>query len=85
MSDLIELETGYDRASMIRAAIETDDIAHFQRNGYAIVANLLSEIEIAEITAALASAADSASARRRDEVYAIRNLLDLAPELRPRP
>jgi ectoine hydroxylase-related dioxygenase (phytanoyl-CoA dioxygenase family) len=82
LSGLIELETGYDRASMIRAANLTDDIAHFQRNGYAIVANLLSEIEIAEITVALASAADSASARRRGEVYAIRNLLDLAPELR---
>jgi hypothetical protein len=68
--------------SMIRAADKIHDIAHFQKDGYAIVANLLREIENAEITAVLVSAADSTSARRRGEVYAIRNLLDVAPELR---
>jgi len=53
----------------------------FNANGFAIIPALLSEDEVSSLISALLGV-DAGSARRRGEVYAIRNLLDEVPAFR---
>lgn len=50
--------------------------------GFAIVSHVLSSAEIAELSAALKHVDDAVAVRSRGDVYAIRNLLDMVPEVR---
>ena len=51
------------------------------RDGFAVVATLLDAEELAHIDEALAAVNGTEAVRRRSSVYAIRNLLDVAPSI----
>lgn len=50
-------------------------------DGFAIVPGLLSQEEVARLTQAISGVHDKEGVRKRTRVYAIRNLLDLVPEI----
>jgi hypothetical protein len=54
----------------------------FARNGYAIIPDVLGAKEVSRFITLLEQANDATSIRTRSEVYAIRNLLDVVPEVR---
>lgn len=51
-------------------------------NGFAIIPNVLSSAKVVELISHLGRADDRAAVRRRGSAYAIRNLLDVVPEVR---
>ncbi|HTH52648.1 MAG TPA: phytanoyl-CoA dioxygenase family protein [Edaphobacter sp.] len=53
-----------------------------ERNGYALVDDVLSESEVAYLLIALEQISTGDSVRRREGVFAVRNLLDVVPEVR---
>ena len=53
--------------------------ARLERDGYAVVPGVLSGETVAGLIAALSDVAAGAGVRRRESVYAVRNLLDAAP------
>lgn len=50
-------------------------------DGFAVVPNILDTDQVAALIAALGQAGEGRSVRRRDSVYAIRNLLQVVPEV----
>jgi hypothetical protein len=58
------------------------DRPRFDASGYAIIPAVLSAAEVSELASSLIEAGEGDTARRRGEVYAIRNLLDAAPDIR---
>jgi len=53
-----------------------------EEDGFAVVPEVVGRAEVARLLAALTAAEGSDGARRRESVYAIRNLLDAVPEVR---
>ncbi|HLL82624.1 MAG TPA: phytanoyl-CoA dioxygenase family protein [Longimicrobium sp.] len=60
----------------------TDWLGQLEKDGYAIVPGAIGGAEVERLLAALDAAGGSEGARRRESVYAIRNLLDAVPEVR---
>lgn len=69
-----------DEASMI--ATETGWRTHLDAHGYALVPGVIDRAEVDALLAALARAGEGEAVRRRESVYAIRNLLEEVPEVR---
>ncbi|MBC7882076.1 MAG: phytanoyl-CoA dioxygenase family protein [Anaerolineae bacterium] len=65
--------------------IETDQKADFQRDGYRIFDSVFSSKEVAAMIEILESNVEGEGVRRKSDVYAVRNLLEIAPELRRLP
>jgi hypothetical protein len=59
-----------------------DWLGQLEKDGYAIVPGAIGRAEVERLLAALDAAGGSEGARRRESVYAIRNLLDAVPEVR---
>jgi ectoine hydroxylase-related dioxygenase (phytanoyl-CoA dioxygenase family) len=62
--------------------MSADWLAQLEENGYAIVPDLIGRAEVERLLQALDAAGGAEGARRRESVYAIRNLLDAVPEVR---
>lgn len=59
----------------------TNDLFHqIERDGFALLRDVLAPQEVSALIAALERVGNSPSARRRESVYAIRNLLEEVPE-----
>lgn len=61
---------------------EPDWLPHLREHGYALVPDVLERGEVARLLAALEDAPEADGVRRRESVYAIRNLLEVIPEVR---
>lgn len=59
-------------------------LSHLREHGYALVPDVLGDADVARILAALddAGEADADGVRRKESVYAIRNLLEVVPAIR---
>ena len=53
-----------------------------EENGFAIRENILSPSEVTQLLAAIAQIDEPSALRRRDSIYAFRNLLDASPDIR---
>ena len=63
--------------------VEPDEYAlRFHEAGFAVLPRLLSDDEIERLRAAITAIPDSDAVRRKRNVYGVRNLLDLSPEIR---
>jgi len=59
-----------------------DWLTQLEEDGYAIVPDVIGRAEVERLLHALDAAGGTEGARRRESVYAIRNLLDAVPEVR---
>ncbi|HEX8672970.1 MAG TPA: phytanoyl-CoA dioxygenase family protein, partial [Longimicrobium sp.] len=62
--------------------MNADWLAQLEEDGYAIVPDVIERVEVERLLHALDAAGGAEGARRRESVYAIRNLLDAVPEVR---
>ncbi len=63
-------------------ALPTDYAADFRDRGYAVFPQLLPEPDVDRLRHAIEAIPDCDAVRRKRNVYGVRNLLDLSPDVR---